>query len=201
MSLSESLEEFRTLHEAAKAGSLGSQDLAIYHATRDEWAELLLSGQRIALLPGQRPRRMLRAARALQADIEFYDGPVRATTLQVSSGGFAALLAKGSRVGEDAMVVLSFPGGQLLQSSARVVSVKEYLGNTNTSFRFMSITALGAEQMNCSYSTLFWSSSRTGEEGGLQVHLPRCLFLPARRSPYVHRVSVAPHRRRGRSWP
>jgi c-di-GMP-binding flagellar brake protein YcgR len=147
MGLTESLEEFRNLHGGATAGILGSPDLARYRAVRDQWTELLLSAQSMGLLPGQQPRRMLRAARALQADIEFYDGPVRATTLQVSSGGFAASLAKGSQVGEDAIVVLSLPGGQLLQSSARVVSVKEHLGNTNTSFRFMSVSASEAERM------------------------------------------------------
>jgi hypothetical protein len=147
MGLTESLEEFRTLHAGAKAGILGSPDLTNYHAVRNRLARLLLSAQSIALLPGKRPRRMLRAARALQADIEFYDGPVRAMTLQVSSGGFAALLAKGSQVGEDVEVTLGIPGDRPLQASARVVAVQEYLGNANTSFQFVSIDASEAERM------------------------------------------------------
>lgn len=147
MGLTESLEEFRNLHEGAKAGILGSPDLANYHAVRDKLADLLLSAQSIALLPGRRPRRMLRAARALQADIEFYDGPVRAMTLQVSSGGFAALLAKGPRVGEDAEVTLGIPGDQPLHAGARVVAVKEHLGDANTSFQFVSLDAAEVERM------------------------------------------------------
>ncbi len=147
MGLTESLEEFRTLHDGAKAGTLGSPDLANYHAVRDKLADLLLSAQSIALLPGKRPRRMLRAARALLADIEFHDGSVRAMTLQVSSGGFAALLARGPQVGEDVEVTLRIPGGQPLHAGARAVSVKEYLGNANTSFQFVSLDAAEVERM------------------------------------------------------
>jgi c-di-GMP-binding flagellar brake protein YcgR len=74
-------------------------------------------------------------------------GPVRAVTLQVSSGGFAALLAKGSQVGEGVKVTLGVPGGEPLQDSARVVSVKEHLGDANTSVQFVSIGASEAERM------------------------------------------------------
>jgi hypothetical protein len=154
MRLTESLEEFRTLHEGAKAGVLGSPDLANYHAVRDKLADLLLSAERMALLAGKRPRRMLRAARAAPADIEFHDGPVRAMTLQVSSGGFAALLAKGSQVGEDEGVTLGIPGGQPVHAGAQVVAVKEHLGDTNTSFQFVSLDPSEAERMEV-FSSVF----------------------------------------------
>jgi hypothetical protein len=147
MGLTESLEEFRNPHEGAKAGILGSPDLANYHAVRDKLAELLLSAQNMALVSGKRPRRTLRAARALLADIEFYDGTVRGMTLQVSSGGFAALLVKGPQVGEDVEVTLRIPGPQPLHAGARAVSVHEYLGNADTSFQFVGLDAAEVERM------------------------------------------------------
>jgi len=147
MGLTESLEEFRTLDAAAEAGLLGFPDLANYHAVRDQWTDLLLSAQTIALLPGKHPRRALRAARSLLAGIEFKDGTVRAMTLQVPSGGFAAMLAKGPQVGEEVEVTLSIPSDQPLHASARVVAVKEHLGNASTSFQFVSVDASEAERM------------------------------------------------------
>ncbi len=147
MGLVESLEEFRDLHKRAKAGVLVPPDLMAYHAVRDKLAHLLLSAQHIALLPGQRPRRTLRVARALQVDIEFYDGTVRALTLQVSSGGFAAPLVGAPQLHEEVKVALRIPGGQPLRASARVVAVRKYLGNAGTSFQFVDLAASEAERM------------------------------------------------------
>jgi PilZ domain len=145
--LTESLEEFRGLHRGAKAGTLGTADLATYHAIRDELARLLLSAQHIGLLAGQRPRRSLREARSLLVELEFCDGTERAMTLQLSSGGFAALLASAPQVGEEVKVSLCLPGGQPLQADARVVAVKRHLGNTSTSFQFVGLGGSEVERM------------------------------------------------------
>ena len=145
MSLTESLQEFRSLHEGAKAGSLAAPALETYRVARDRLTQLLLSAQHIALMPGQSPRRSLRAARALPADLEFYDGTLRAVTFQVSSGGFSVVLPKGSQVGETVNVALGTPDREPVHAGARVVSVKDYLGNARTSFQFVSLDAADAE--------------------------------------------------------
>ncbi len=147
MGLTESLEELRDLHGRARAGALGPPDQAAYRAARGKLAHLVLSAQHLALLPGQRPRRSLRAARALQSEIEFHDGTVRAKTLQLSSGGFAALLANAPHVGEDVKVALGLPGGQPLNAAARVVGVKEFLGGANTSFQFVDLEVPEVERL------------------------------------------------------
>ena len=147
MSLGESLEEFRDLHEKAKSGALGLPVMAKYHADRDELAHLLLSGQHVALLPGQRPRRDLRVARALQANIEFDGDTVRAVTLQVSSGGFGALLTRTPQVGEEVKIALRIPGSRKLQAGARVVDVKQRLDNATASFQFVDLDELEVERM------------------------------------------------------
>jgi hypothetical protein len=65
------LTHFRHLHDAAKRGVLDGSSLADYHAARDELARALLAAQHVAIEPGQRPRRQLRAFKALQVDVTF----------------------------------------------------------------------------------------------------------------------------------
>jgi len=147
MDLTESLKEFRCLHQGAKAGTLGPPDLATYRAARDKLARQLLTAQHLALPPGKRQRRSLRVARALLLELEFQDGTVRATTLQLSSGGLAALLASAPQIGEVVKLSLGIPGGQPLQADARVVAVKEHLGNAMTSFQFLGLGEAEAERL------------------------------------------------------
>jgi len=147
MSLSQWLKGFKDLHEKAKQGALVTRDLTTYHAARDELARALLSAQHIALEPGQRPRQALRVARALQADIEFHDGTVRAMTLSVSAGGFGALLAKPPRVDDEVRISLRIPGGDPLRGTARVVDLKQQLGNARVAFQFVGLDPAEAERL------------------------------------------------------
>ena len=147
MSLSQWLKGFKDLHEKAKQGALVARDLTTYHAARDELARALLSAQHIALELGQRPRQALRVARALQADIEFHDGSVRAMTLSVSAGGFGALLAKPPRVDDEVRISLRIPGGDPLRGTARAVDVKPQLGNARVAFQFVGLDPAEAERL------------------------------------------------------
>jgi len=139
MGLAEWLKEFRELHGEAKRKALVGPDLADYRAARDELARALLAAQHVALHAGQKPRQQLRVSRALQADLEFADGRVRAMTLEISAGGFAALLAKPPRPGEDLKVSLRVPGGEPIHAGARVVDVKAQPGNARASFQLVGL--------------------------------------------------------------
>ena len=88
----------------------------VYQAARDELARALLAAQHVAIDSQRRPRRQLRAFRALQVDVAFFDGTLRATTRQLSSGGFSALLAHAPKVGEDVRVTLRLPGRILFRA-------------------------------------------------------------------------------------
>ncbi len=147
MSLSEWLGAFKDLHEKAKQGALAGRDLTAYQGARDELARALLSAQHIALQAGQRPRQALRVSRALQADIEFHDGVVRAMTLSVSAGGFGALLAKPPKVDDEVRISLRIPGGDPLQASARAVDVKQQVGNARVAFQFVGLDPADAERV------------------------------------------------------
>jgi hypothetical protein len=147
MGLTEWLKGFRELHEQARRGGLSGRELTDYHAARDELARALLATQRIALKPGQRPRRVLRVARALQADLEFHDGSERAMTLDVSAGGFAVLLARPPGVGDEVRVSLRIPGDEPIRGSVRVVGVKRQVGNAYACFEFVGLDAIEAERL------------------------------------------------------
>jgi PilZ domain len=147
MGLTEWLKTFRTLHEQAKRKGLAGRDLDTYYAARDELARAMLAAQHVALQPGAKPRRHLRVSRALQADLDFPDGHVRAMTLDISAGGFAALLAKPPRGGEDCKVSLRIPGGDPLVGEARVIEVKALPGNARAAFEFVGLSTEDSDRV------------------------------------------------------
>jgi hypothetical protein len=147
MPLREWLRLFRDHHVLAKRGALTGAALSEYHDARDELARALLAAQRVALTPGQAPRRSLRAARALQADLEFFDGTLRVTTQSISSGGFAALVARAPKVEERIKVTLRIPGGESLAASAEVVEVTPQPGRVQASFRWLGLEPNDVERL------------------------------------------------------
>ncbi len=147
MSFAEWLVEFRSVHADAKRGALSGPALAEYLEARNELARALLAAQHVALEPGMQPRRSLRAARALQADLAFFDGNVRTVTRTISPGGFAAMLARPQRVGEEVKVTLRVPGGEPLQGEARVVESKPAAGSAHVSFRFVGLAEADVERL------------------------------------------------------
>jgi hypothetical protein len=136
--LAEWLQGFRQLHEKARRGPLQGAVLEAYRAGRDELARALLAAQRLALRPGETPRRALRVARALQVDLDLVTSRERAVTIDLSTGGFACLLAKGPPVGEEVGFSLRLPASDPLVGRARVQDVKVLPGNARVSFAFVN---------------------------------------------------------------
>jgi hypothetical protein len=134
------LQGFRADHEKAKSGALAGRELTDHLAARDELARAILGAQRLAVPAGQRPRRALRVARALRADLELGASSLRATTLDVSASGFAALLASPPRIGEEARVTLRIPGSAPLEATVRVAQVKPQPGSARVGFAFASLS-------------------------------------------------------------
>lgn len=147
MGMREWLKSFKELHAAAKSGALSARDATQCRAARDELARALLSAQRIAVTGGNRPRRLLRVARALQADLEFHDGNVRAMTLDVSAGGFSALMERPPRVEDPVKASLRIPGAEPLRAEARVVNVKQQVGNSRVGFEFVGLGEEDVERL------------------------------------------------------
>ncbi len=111
MSLADWLAKFRDLHERAAADKLSAPEWVAYREGREELARALLAAQRLSLKPGETPRQALRVARALQVNLEWSKGQVRALTMDISVGGFAALLAKAPATTDEVKFTLRLPGG------------------------------------------------------------------------------------------
>ncbi len=138
MSLSQWMTAFRDLHEKARRGQIGPRDLAAYKAGRDELARALLAAQKLTLGPGQVARQALRVSRALQVDLDLVTSRVRAVTLDVSTGGFAALLEKAPPLGEEISYQLRIPASEPVSGKARIADVKPHSGNVRVAFQFLN---------------------------------------------------------------
>jgi hypothetical protein len=147
MSLKDWLVRFKAQHEQARAGKLNADGLAAYRAGRDELARALLGAQAATLKHGEVPRQALRVARALQADLDWSVDRVRAVTLELSSGGFAALLAKAPPTDEEVKVQLRLPGAEVLAGKARVVGTVAQPAAVRVSFAFQGLGAAERDRL------------------------------------------------------
>jgi hypothetical protein len=102
--LSAWLNDFSDLHVRAKQGTLSREQRSEYIRAREELAEALVLSQKTPAYPEQDQRRSLRVAQALPVELEMVRGRALAITLDLSSGGFSALLSEEPAVG----VVMGF---------------------------------------------------------------------------------------------
>lgn len=147
MRLAEWLAAFRELHERARRHALSQAERAAYLAGRDELARVMLAAQRLTLKPGLAPRQSLRVARALEIDIDDGTARQRTVTLDVSSGGFATLLARGPSLGGEIAISLRLPAAERIACRARVVDVRPLGGQVRLSVRFLDPTPEQRERL------------------------------------------------------
>lgn len=147
MSLSQWLSEFRDLHERVRRGSIAERDLAIYRKAREELARALLAAQRLTLKPGETPRQALRVARALQVDLDLLTSRERAITIDLSTGGFACLLAKSPPLGDEVGFTMRIPASEPMSGRARIADVKPHAGNVRVAFQFVGMEAAEKERL------------------------------------------------------
>ncbi|BDG07861.1 PilZ domain-containing protein [Anaeromyxobacter paludicola] len=146
-SLAEWLAAFRQLHDKARKQHLTERERAVYLSGRDELARAVIAAQRLSTVVGQTPRQALRIARALQVDLDWSVGSERAMTLDLSVGGFGALLAKPPPSDEDLKFSLRIPGADPVAGRARVVDVKVQPGNARVCFAFVGLGAAELERL------------------------------------------------------
>lgn len=139
--------DFRLLHEQARRGQLKEGDAVRYRTGRDELARALLSAQRVQVRPGETPRRALRVARALQADLDLPTARLRALTVDISTGGFACLLPRAPPLGDELGFTLRLPGADPISGKARVQDVKPREGSVRVSLMFTTLSEAERERM------------------------------------------------------
>jgi hypothetical protein len=140
MSTPEFLREFKALHEKAKRGSLAPAERARYDALRPQFDRMVMIAQQLGHA-GRTLRATLRMAKLLKVEIRPDGGePVRASTIDLASGGFASLLPAGMRVGAGADFTLFLPAGAgrttPIVGRVTVASSRPQTGAFRVSFKF-----------------------------------------------------------------
>jgi hypothetical protein len=141
------LRDFRDLHERARKGALKPGEESTYQASREELSRAVLAAQKLTLKPGETPRRALRVSRALQIDVEMGTTSQRSVTMDLSTGGFATLLAMPPAMGDLMSVTLRLPGAEQLSCRARIVEVKPLPGSTRVAARFVDLSRSEVERL------------------------------------------------------
>jgi len=139
MGLPEWLLEFKALHERSRAGTLAGEELKAYEGCRQELVRAILTLQRLGLKKGQIPRERLRVQLRLEVQLVIRGWKLLASTLDVSSGGFSALISYQPSVGEQAEAQLALPGGKRLTTRASIGAVTRDGATFRTSFIFEAL--------------------------------------------------------------
>src|SRR5947209_4168017 len=88
----------RELHEKAKRGTLQPGDKPEYESSRRELGRLLLVAQHLSH-GGKTLRSQFRVARMIKVEIDVGgESPEKTSTIDLASGGFAALLPHGQPI-------------------------------------------------------------------------------------------------------
>ena len=142
------LGEFCKMHERAYRNTLSPQERNEYLAARNELARAVLKVQRIALQPGQSPRKNLRAALALPVTLQLPNGKLSTITQDISSGGFSTILSVAPAAG----MVVTFSlrltrTSDLIEGQARLVGVDQAGNRTRAGFSYQDLPADSVERI------------------------------------------------------
>jgi hypothetical protein len=143
---------FRDLHEKAKSGSLQPQLRSEYEQSRRELGRLLLVAQQMSH-NGQTLRSALRIAQLIKVEIDV-GGPSaeRTSTMDLASGGFAALLPASQPVGRVVGFTLHVPalsggGTQPISGKGKVASCRAQGSLHRVSFSFEAVAPADRETL------------------------------------------------------
>ncbi|MDB4933672.1 MAG: type pilus assembly PilZ [Labilithrix sp.] len=141
---------FRELHEKAKGGTLSPQLRPEYEQARRELGRLLLIAQQMSH-NGKTLRSALRIAQLVKVEIDLGGpSPERTSTMDLASGGFAALLPASQPTGRVVGFTLHVPalsggGTQPIKGKGKVASSRQQGTLHRVSFSFEGMAAADRE--------------------------------------------------------
>ncbi len=143
---------FRELHEKAKGGILPPKLRPEYEQSRRELGRLMLVAQQMNH-GGQTLRSALRIAQLIKVELDLGGSSLdKTSTMDLSSGGFAALLPAGQAIGRTVPFTLHLPalsaGSQPLKGVAKVASSRLQGGLHRVSFSFEKMPPADQEQLD-----------------------------------------------------
>ncbi|MCA1828656.1 MAG: PilZ domain-containing protein [Myxococcales bacterium] len=137
---------FRWLHEKARGGALPPEEAQAYQEAREDLAAMLVAAQRLTLNPGQTAREALRVVRILPLELHHATGPVRAETLDISTGGFSAVLSRAMQPDEAVEFSLRIGTGPV-RGRAKVANIQQQGAAIRVSFRIEGLSPADVERM------------------------------------------------------
>jgi PilZ domain len=148
VSLADWLAGVLALRAAARVGALDAGGLRRYRAARDDLLQVLLLGQLIMHEFGHPARQFVRMVTALQVDLCAPGIKLRASTLDISTGGFSALVGMAPAAGVEVMFSIRLPGTAPVKGTARVIGAIRRAGHMRVSFAFAGLAEDAREQLN-----------------------------------------------------
>jgi hypothetical protein len=135
------IRRFRELHEKAKSGAIAPAERSEYEQSRSELGRLVLVAQQMGH-DGHTQRSALRVAHLVKVEIDLGGpAPERTSTMDLASGGFAALLSSSQPIGRSVKFTLRLPafsgsGTHPVTGTAMVASSRPQGGGHRVSFSF-----------------------------------------------------------------
>jgi PilZ domain len=146
------INRFRELHDKAKAGSLQPALRTEYEQSRRELGRLMVVAQQMSH-GGKTLRAALRIAQLIKVELGLGGpAPEKTSTMDLASGGFAALLPAGQPIGKVVTFTLQVPafpsGTQPLHGAAKVASSRPQGGLHRVSFSFEKLAPADQEHLD-----------------------------------------------------
>jgi len=144
------INRFRELHDKAKLGTLQPGERPEYEQARHELGRLLLVAQQMSH-GGKTLRSALRIAQLTKVELDLGGpAPERTSTMDLASGGFAALLPYSQPVGKSVPFTIHLPspaggGTQPVKGIGKVASSRPQGGLHRVSLSFASIEPAARE--------------------------------------------------------
>jgi hypothetical protein len=137
----------RDLHQRAKRGGLTPDEQAEYVEAKDTLSRALGAAQDARLEHGQVPRGSFRAAMVLKVEVTFDEGSHKTATMDVSTGGFSALLGISPSVGTEATFQMSLKGKETLGGTVTVAGAVKERSLNRLSFAFKNLSGENAARL------------------------------------------------------
>jgi curved DNA-binding protein CbpA len=149
-SMGQTLAQLRGLHEKRKQDALTASDRELYDYLRDDFAKTFLIAQRLTLKPGQAYRQALRVSCSLKVKIMLPKGTEEGLTVDLSSGGLAALIGKDLEVGTRCEFFLHVPKSPIRGTGQVVASARNRMGSSlmRVSLSFDVLDAKTSERLD-----------------------------------------------------
>jgi len=139
------LDELRALHVKARRGELAESEKPTYRQAREEFEKAIVVVQGLTL--GKDVRRSFRIAVTLPVELQMHYGYVVTQSLDLSVGGFSAMMPHPMGADELPSYTMELPEGKVLAGQVRLASQRPVGDKHRVSFAFTDNTEWQTEEL------------------------------------------------------